>query len=67
MSKTKIPQPVFPSQHQNQHPGLESLMNPKPVSEDSTYTGSGKLREKVAIISGGDSGIGKAVQNRYIS
>jgi NAD(P)-dependent dehydrogenase (short-subunit alcohol dehydrogenase family) len=50
-----------PPQHQNRQPGLESEMNPKPVSEDPTYKGSGKLQDKVAIITGGDSGIGKAV------
>lgn len=59
MSQTKIPQPAFPPQHQDP-PGLESLMNPRPVSEDPSYRGSGKLRNKVALISGGDSGIGKA-------
>lgn len=50
-----------PPQHQNRQPGLESEMQPKPVSEDPTYKGSGKLKDKVAIITGGDSGIGKAV------
>lgn len=50
-----------PPQHQYRQPGLESEMEPKPVSEDPTYQGSGKLKDKVAIITGGDSGIGKAV------
>ncbi len=50
-----------PPQHQNRQPGLESQMEPKPVFEDPTYKGSGKLKDKVAIITGGDSGIGKAV------
>ncbi|KLU58621.1 general stress protein 39 [Peptococcaceae bacterium CEB3] len=59
MSQTKIPKPAFPAQHQDP-PGLESLMNPKPVFEDLGYRGSGKLKNKVALISGGDSGIGKA-------
>lgn len=54
-------QPIaFPPQHQNRQPGLESLMNPRPISEDPQYCGSGKLLDKVAIITGGDSGIGKA-------
>lgn len=52
---------TFPAQHQNQQPGVESEMNPKPTSVDSTYQGSGKLKNKVSLITGGDSGIGKAV------
>lgn len=50
----------FPSQHQNRQPGSENEMNPQPVSENPEYRGSGKLTGKVAIISGGDSGIGRA-------
>lgn len=52
---------TFPAQHQNHQPGVEREMNPKPTSVDSSYVGSGKLKNKVAIITGGDSGIGKAV------
>ena len=65
MSQAKVPQPTFPAQHQDQQPGLESLMNPKPVAEDAAYLGSAKLKGKVAIISGGDSGIGRAVGIAY--
>lgn len=61
MGKTKIPQPIFPPQHQPNQPGLQGLMNPQPISEDVRYQGSGKLSGKVALISGGDSGIGQAV------
>jgi NAD(P)-dependent dehydrogenase (short-subunit alcohol dehydrogenase family) len=54
-------QPVaFPPQHQEQHPGLEYVMNPRPIYENSAYIGSGKLQNRVAIITGGDSGIGRA-------
>src|SRR5699024_5615428 len=55
--KQKTP---FPPQHQNQQPGIESLMVPKPIIEDPNYEGSGKLKDKVAVITGGDSGIGAA-------
>ncbi|RBW69516.1 SDR family oxidoreductase [Bacillus taeanensis] len=54
-----------PAQHQNHQPGIESEMTPLPISEDTAYVGSGKLKEKVAIITGGDSGIGRAVAIAY--
>jgi NAD(P)-dependent dehydrogenase (short-subunit alcohol dehydrogenase family) len=57
---TKVPI-VFPPQHQDRHPGFEYLMNPRPISNNPAYVGSGKLMNKVAIITGGDSGIGRAV------
>lgn len=50
----------FPPQHQNQQPGIESLMVPEPIIENPNYKGSGKLEGKVAIITGGDSGMGAA-------
>jgi NAD(P)-dependent dehydrogenase (short-subunit alcohol dehydrogenase family) len=51
----------MPPQQQQGEPGIEAEMNPKPVEDDPNYKGSGKLQDKIAIITGGDSGIGRAV------
>lgn len=52
---------TVPEQRQLRQPGLEKLMIPKPIIENPNYKGSGKLCDKVALITGGDSGIGAAV------
>ncbi|AMV09998.1 SDR family oxidoreductase [Geobacillus sp. G4] len=54
-------QTTLPPQHQTRQPGLQTEMNPQPITIKDTYKGSGKLENRVAIISGGDSGIGRAV------
>ncbi|TYP73887.1 SDR family oxidoreductase [Paenibacillus methanolicus] len=71
--KQPAPQPAdgpqrpttLPPQHQNQQPGLESEMTPKPLFESSAYKAADKLKGKAAIITGGDSGIGRAVAVAY--
>lgn len=50
---------------QKKQPGIEHIMEPMPKINDQNYKGSGKLKNKVAIITGGDSGIGHAVALMY--
>jgi NAD(P)-dependent dehydrogenase (short-subunit alcohol dehydrogenase family) len=63
---TQGPQEVKrPPQEQDQQPGLEHEMEPEPKAKAREYRGSGKLQDKVAVITGGDSGIGRAVAVLY--
>ena len=55
-TKKEVRQP-----QQQQRPGSENKMQPLPVADNSQVQGSNKLSGKIAFISGGDSGIGKAV------
>lgn len=52
---------TLPPQHQDQQPGIESRMRPQPRSQMADYRGADKLGGRVALITGGDSGIGRAV------
>jgi NAD(P)-dependent dehydrogenase (short-subunit alcohol dehydrogenase family) len=58
--KEQYPQPAFPEQEQ-EHPGLDSAMQPEPDYGYEIYRGYGRLEGKATIITGGDSGIGRAV------
>jgi NAD(P)-dependent dehydrogenase (short-subunit alcohol dehydrogenase family) len=52
---------VRPPQEQERQPGIEAEMRPRPRAEDPDYKAAGKLAGKVALVTGGDSGIGRAV------
>ncbi|QNG59621.1 SDR family oxidoreductase [Bacillus sp. PAMC26568] len=65
MSQDSLNKQTMPAQHQDVQPGHENVMNPQPQFDALNYKGSGKLLDKVAIITGGDSGIGRAVAVHY--
>lgn len=60
MTTHEEPTPPFPPQHQAR-PGKESVIDPPPRYEARDYRAAGKLANKVALVTGGDSGIGRAV------
>ncbi len=58
--RTQYPQPPFKPQQQS-HPGLAKEMSPKPDNGETSYIGTGKLKGRKALVTGADSGIGRAV------
>jgi NAD(P)-dependent dehydrogenase (short-subunit alcohol dehydrogenase family) len=60
----RYPEPPFPAQHQAK-PGDEASLVPEPMYDAPHYEGSNKLRDKIALITGGDSGIGRSVAVLY--
>lgn len=59
------PRPPFPGHQQQERPGLTSKMTPAPDHGEESYIGKGLLTGQVALITGGDSGIGRAVAIAY--
>lgn len=64
--KSTIYNILAPEQSQDEQPGMEYMMEPLPVFDNPNYKGSGKLEGKVAIITGGDSGLGRACSIAYV-
>lgn len=57
---------LAPEQEQSRQPGMEYMMTPRPIFDNPNYKGSGKLKNKVAIITGADSGLGRAAAVAFV-
>ena len=64
--KSTVYKILAPEQSQDVQPGMEYVMKPLPIFDNPNYKGSGKLKGKVAIVTGGDSGLGRACSVAYV-
>ena len=64
--KSTVYKILAPEQSQDVQPGMEYVMNPLPIFDNPNYIGSGKLKDKVIIITGGDSVLGRAASVAFV-